>query len=132
MKKFMLLLLLLASTLFAEVEHLYMSQKIIDSNMPIVDIRTPAEWRDTGLVKGSIPIVFFDEKGNYDVQAFLKELNSKVDTSKKFVLICNTGSRTRLLADFLSQNLHYDVIDILGGIRYAMRQKLPIEPYKKP
>lgn len=131
MKKLLLLIMLLISSLSAEVEHLYMSQKIIDSKMKIIDIRTPGEWKDTGLVKGSIPIMFFNEKGGYDIQSFLKELNSKIDTKKKFAIICNTGNRTRILADFLSKKMGYDVVDIRAGIRYAMYLKLPINPYKQ-
>ena len=98
--------------------------------MPIVDIRTTAEWKETGLVKGSIPIQFFNERGQYDIPKFLKELNAKVDTSKEFALICRTGSRTKMVGIFLSDELKYKVIDIKGGIMDAHKLHAPIVPYK--
>lgn len=109
----------------------YPSQKILDSKIPIVDIRTPGEWVETGIVKNSITIMFWDEKGGYDVNAFLTELNKKVDTKKPFALICRTGSRTSIVADFLAKKLHYDVVNILGGIVYLKAMKLKTVPYEK-
>ncbi len=130
MKKIILSLLLLSSWLFATVKNEEASQALLDSKIPIVDIRTPAEWKETGLLKGSIPIMFFDEKGNYDINDFLQKLNSAVDTKKPFALICRTGSRTRVLASFLSQKLNYNVINIKKGILHAKQLKLDILPYK--
>jgi len=109
----------------------YASQKILDSKIPIVDIRTPGEWKETGIVENSITIMFWDEKGNYDVNTFLAELNKKVDTKKPFALICRTGSRTKIVADFLAKKLNYDVINILGGIVYLKAAKLKTVPYIK-
>ena len=121
MKKILLAFMLLATTLFAEVTNKFPSQELIDSKVPIVDIRTVGEWRETGLLKGAIPITFFDERGKYDIPAFLKELNAKVDTTKPFALICHTGSRTSMVAPFLSQELHYKVINLQGGMEYATK-----------
>lgn len=130
MKHLIIMLFAAVSSLFAEVTHQYIDEKLLDSGMKIVDIRTPGEWKETGLVKGSVPVVFFDEQGDYDVDAFMKALNAQIDTKKQFALICNSGSRTRLVADFLSKNFGYDVIDLQGGIRYAISKNLPLEPYK--
>ncbi|MEA3372836.1 MAG: rhodanese-like domain-containing protein [Campylobacterota bacterium] len=130
MKYFLSFLLLFVTTLFAEVKHQYVDQKLLDSGIQIVDIRTPGEWKDTGLVQGSIPIMFFNERGGYNVEQFLNELNQKIDTKKEFALICNSGSRTRILADFLSKKLGYNVIDLKGGIRYGMGKNIPLESYK--
>ncbi|MFA7500161.1 MAG: rhodanese-like domain-containing protein [Sulfurimonas sp.] len=104
--------------------------ELLRLNIPIVDIRTSAEWKETGLLKGSIPIMLFDEKGKYDLKDFLEKLNSAVDTKKPFALICRTGSRTKILAQFLSQKMGYDVINLKSGILYAKYIKLPILPYK--
>ena len=130
MKKIFLSLLILTVSLFAELKNEYASQKLLKSKIPIVDIRTPEEWRETGLIKGAIPIEFFTKEGTYDVRAFLKELNAKVDTTKPFALICRTGSRTQIVSQFLSQKLHYKVINLLGGMMYAQGKNLPILPYK--
>lgn len=131
MKKLLFIGLLLTTTLFAKLTNEYASQKLLNSNIPIVDIRTPAEWEETGLLKGAIPIMFFNEQGGYDVNGWLRELNAKVDTTKPFALICHTGSRTMIVAQFLSQKLNYNVINLLGGMEYAAAKGLPILPYKK-
>ena len=122
---------LLASTLLAEVQHRYADMAMVKSSMPIIDIRTPSEWRQTGLLKGSIPIMFFDERGGYDLNRFLSQLQPLVKKGEPFALICNSGSRTRLVANYLSQHYGYSVINLKGGIRYAIAKRLPIEPYRK-
>ena len=129
MKKIIALFFILSISVFATITNEEASQKLIDSNIPIVDIRTPEEWKETGLLKRSIPIMLFDEKGNYNLQVFLDQLNKAVDTTKPFAIICRTGSRTKLLASFLSNKLNYDVINIKSGILYANFIRLPIVPY---
>lgn len=128
MKTIILTFLLLTTSLLAEVKDEYLSQKLIDSKIPIVDIRTPGEWRETGIVKNSVPIMFFNERGAYDVDAFLTELNAKVDTKKPFALICRTGSRTSMISAFLSKELNYSVINIKGGIVLAKPKNIKLIP----
>ena len=130
MKKTLLSLLLLTLSLMAEVTHEYPSQQILNSKIPIVDIRTPGEWKQTGLIKGAIPIMFFDERGGYDAKAFINELNKKVNTAKPFALICRTGSRTKIISNFLSAEFGYKVTNLLGGMVFVKAKNLPITPYK--
>ena len=120
-KKIILLLTLLSVSLFAELKNQYMTKELLNSKTPIVDIRTPGEWRETGVLKGAIPIMFFNEKGEYNINAFLGELNAKVDTKKEFAIICHTGSRTSMIAPWMSEKLGYKVINIQGGMDYATR-----------
>ncbi len=130
MKKIVFTLLLLISALYAELKNEPLSQKILDSGMPMVDIRTPGEWKETGIIKGSIPIMFFNEQGDYDINGFLTELNAKVDTTKPFALICRTGSRTKVLSTYLAKELHYKVTNISGGIMYPQMKNPPFVRYK--
>ncbi|MEN4044761.1 MULTISPECIES: rhodanese-like domain-containing protein [Sulfurimonas] len=121
MKKAILLLMLFALSLAAEVKNEYISQELLKQNIPIVDIRTPGEWKETGLLKGAIPIMFWDARGNYDVRKFLNELHKKVDTTKPFALICHTGSRTSIVAPWLAKEFGYKVINLKGGMEYATK-----------
>ena len=116
MNKIILILLLMISSLFGELKNEYLSQKILDSKIPMVDIRTVGEWKETGILKGTIPIEFFTEEGKYNIPSFLAELNAKVDTTKPFALICRTGSRTNMVAAFLANTYNYKVTNITGGI----------------
>lgn len=130
MKKIIFTLLLLLSSLYAELKNEYLSQKVLDSKIPIVDIRTTGEWMETGILKNSIPIMFFNERGGYDLNGFVNELNQKVDTSKPFALICRTGSRTKIVSAYLAKELNYPVTNIEGGIMYPHMSKLPFVKYK--
>lgn len=123
--------MLVCISLFAELKNSYITEKLLKT-MPIVDVRTPAEWIQTGLLKGAIPIMFFNEKGKYDINAFLTTLNKEVDTNKPFAIICHTGSRTSMIAPWMSKQLHYKVTNLLGGMEYATKSlKLKTYPYKK-
>ena len=130
MKKIIFTLLLLISSLYAELKNEYLSQELLDSKIPIVDIRTPPEWVETGIIKDSIPIMFFTEQGNYDINAFLTELNQKVDTTKPFAMICRTGSRTKVVTAFLSTKLSYKVTNVTGGITFHQMKNPPFVKYR--
>ena len=121
MKKIILSLILLSASLFAQLTSQYLTKDFLNKNIPIVDVRTPGEWRETGLLKGAIPITFFNAKGKYDAKKFLTQLNKKVDTTKPFALICHTGSRTSIIAPWLSKEFNYNVINLKGGMEYATK-----------
>lgn len=130
MKKAIMFLVLVFALLQAEVINEPPSKALLERHIPIVDIRTPGEWKETGLLAGSIPIMFFDERGGYNVDRFMHELNANVDTAKPFALICRTGSRTSMLAPFLAKTFGYTVYNLKGGILYAKRLGLPFIPYR--
>lgn len=123
-------LILSLTTLFAEYTAQPIDQKLLDSKIKIIDIRTPAEWKETGIVKGSIPITFFDEKGNYDLQNFTSQLDKQIKKGEQFALICRSGSRTQMVGTHLGKQMGYNVIDLKGGMIYAISKKIPLEPYK--
>ena len=130
MKKIIFVLLLTLASLNATVINQYPTQNILNSHTPIVDIRTPQEWKETGILKGAIPIMFFKPDGSYNIEQFLNELNKKVDTKKTFAIICRTASRTTMLSGFLSKELGYKVINLSGGMVYAKSKNLTIVPFK--
>lgn len=130
-KKTIFALLLLSVSLFAQLSNQYLTKEFLNKHIPIVDVRTPGEWRETGILKGAVPIMFFDQRGNYDARKFLNELNKKVDTSKPFALICHTGSRTSMIAPWLSKEFGYKVINLQGGMEYATKGlHIPTVPYR--
>ncbi len=122
--------MLLSAALFGEMKTIYITQKILDSDLPIVDVRTVGEWKETGLLKDAIPIEFFNAQGKYNIDKFLAKLNAKVDTTKPFAIICHTGSRTSMIAPWMSKELHYNVINLKGGMEYATKNlKMKTYPY---
>ena len=110
-------LLLLGSILFAKVTNIPATLSFIeDKKMKIIDIRTKKEWIQMGIIKDSHLITFFDEQYGYDPKKFLKELDEVIEKDEQFALICNTGSRTKLISNFLGNKHNYNVVNLTGGI----------------
>ncbi len=129
-KKIVIGLTLLASSLFAELSHVDVTPSFIkETKLKIIDIRTQAEWVETGIVKGSYLITFFDEKGGYDIDAFLDALDKVVKKGEKFAIICRTGSRTGVVAEFLGKKLDYNVVNLRGGIKKLFRDGFKSNSY---
>lgn len=123
-------LFLLSTFLFAGVKTVNVTPEIVESGIKIIDIRTKPEWQQTGIVKDSIPITFFDTRGNYDAQKFLDMLSGFVKKSEEFALICRTGNRTTAVSDFLGK-MGYNVVNLKGGIKALMKQGYKLVPYKE-
>lgn len=109
--------------------HIPVSKSLIEnSDFTIVDIRTEPEWRQTGVVKGSHLITFFDAQGNYDAKAFLKKMDELAKEGKEIALICRTGNRTGQVANFMSQQ-GYEVKNLDGGVMNLASEGYDFEPY---
>jgi len=130
MKKIFIGLLIMATALMAELQHVWVTPQFIENNMKIIDIRTPAEWQETGIVKGSYTIMFFDEKGNFNIETFLEQLNMVVRKDEPFALICRVGSRTSMVSEFLSEKMGYKVTNLKGGIMKMIHEGYKTVPYK--
>ena len=131
MKKILLGLLFTGTMLMAELQQVWSTPAFADKNIKIIDIRTPAEWIETGIVKDSYTIMFFDERGDFSVENFLKQLNMAVKKDEQFALICRVGSRTGIVSEFLSEKLGYKVINLKGGIMKMIQEGYKTVPYKK-
>ena len=130
MKKIILILLLLATSAMAELHHVWATPHFVDKNIKIIDIRTPAEWKETGIVKNSYMIMFFDESGDFNVESFLNQLNMVIKEGEPFALICRVGSRTGIVSEFLSDKLGYKVINLKGGIMKMIHEGYKTVSYK--
>jgi rhodanese-related sulfurtransferase len=98
-------------------------QKLLDSGVPIIDIRRPEEWLETGIVPGSHMITFFDQRGDYDLHGWLAQLNKIAGKDEPFILICRTGNRTETVSDFLDGEMDYSKIhNVTDGITKWIEQ----------
>ena len=120
----LLALLMMASFASAELKHVWASEAFLKQNkgMKIIDIRTPPEWRETGIVKGSYTIMSFNEQGGINVPKFLAEIDKVVKKDEQFAIICRTGSRTFEVGKFLGYQMGYNVINLAGGIEKMMME----------
>ena len=130
MKKIFSLLLLAFSILAAslnaeaykgEVDR-YTLPELQAKGATVVDVRTPAEWKHTGIIKGSIRITYMDNEGRVDKQAFLKAIQENV-TSKHdlIVLVCRTGVRSKKAAMWLAKEGYDNIYNKTHGIKECMK-----------
>jgi rhodanese-related sulfurtransferase len=97
----------------------------------LFDIRTSPEWSETGIIKESIPLTFFDEKGRYDMKLFMQTFNRHVkDKKTPIAFICRSGSRTLPVSRYFSDTGHQNVYNITGGILGWKKAKFSLIPYK--
>jgi len=108
-----------------------LTKPLHQSGIKIIDIRTEPEWRQTGIVEGSYTITFFDEKGSYNLKAFLKKLNKVVTPKERFALICRSGNRTTTVSKLLKKLGYSNVINLQGGVRAASRNGVKFSPYNR-
>ncbi|DAB40771.1 MAG TPA: sulfurtransferase [Sulfurovum sp. UBA12169] len=125
MRKILFGILMIWTALLADLQEVWVTPDFIEKDIKIIDIRTPSEWRETGIVKGAYTLMFFDEQGRFDIQGFLNQLNKIVKKDEQFALICRTGSRTAEVSKFLANEMGYNVINLRGGV-----MKLRYEGYK--
>ncbi len=72
----------------------------LERGVKLIDIRRPEEWRETGVVEGSIKATAFDADGRF-LKSFVETLERTVQPDEEFVLICRTGNRTAALSNYL-------------------------------
>ena len=131
MMKIIFVLLITATALMAESQNIWVTKDFFKKDIKIIDIRTPGEWRETGIVKGAYTIMFFDEEGRFDIPEFLAKLDKVVKKGEQFALICRTGSRTAEISKFLSSELGYNVINLGGGMMKLRHEGYKPVPYKQ-
>lgn len=130
MKKVFIGIFLLSVWALADLQQVWATPDFTKKQIKIIDIRTPAEWKETGIIQDSYPITFFDERGDFNIEAFLNQLNQVVKKDEQFALVCRVGSRTGMVSEFLSDRLNYNVINLKGGIMKMIQEGYKTVPYK--
>ncbi len=101
-----------AEVTVVEVENL---KALLDRGVPIVDIRGESEWKETGVVPGSRKLTYFDDQGNADPAGWMKRFRPIAGPDDEVVIICRSGVRSRMVADYLDQQQHYGKVYTVGG-----------------
>jgi rhodanese-related sulfurtransferase len=70
-------------------------------NITLIDIRSPAEWRQTGVPRGAMAITMHNPDG---IDAFYRAILAATgnDKQKPLALICAAGNRSRWAQKFLT------------------------------
>lgn len=77
----------------------------------VVDIRTPEEWAETGVIEGAELVTF------ESADSFLAEISPKLSEGQDLILICRSGNRTARAAQALAGKLPNRIISIDGGMK---------------
>jgi rhodanese-related sulfurtransferase len=123
MKKLLFGLLLLSSTLFAEITDIEATPKFIkNTKLKIIDIRTESEWVMHGVIKKAFLLTFFDRFGTYDIDEFTKKLDKIINKGEKFAIIDHAGGRSKMLSNLLGKNMGYNVVNLKGGMVHLIKK----------
>ena len=119
MKKILLILGVLSVSLWADLKTVGADEflKLQTQGAPVIDIRTPGEWKQTGIIKGAHKMMFFTPQGQPDIAGWFFELGQLVKDKKSAILIyCAHANRTQSLGQGLTQMGFENVYELKGGI----------------
>ena len=83
--------------------------QLSNGNIPIVDVRRSSEWEQTGVIPNSILLTFFDDEGKYDYNEWSKKLRSEIDDSQSIILICRSGTRSKIIANMMENKFDHTI-----------------------
>ena len=127
------LVLLFGATFSARAQHAAIQigaeelQQLVMEQAVLIDVRRQDEWQRTGVVENSNLVTFFDQSGNYNAAAWLSDISAFSNPNDPIVLICQTGSRSGVIASWLAGQMGYSAVyNLQPGIVEWMRKGLPV------
>ena len=115
-----LLFLLNSIQLFAEIYEVN-NEKIkmlLESNVPLIDIRTEGEWHETGVINSSHLLTFFNKDGKYDFKNWMTKVGEIVEENGPVIIICRSGRRSRIVSNMMIKgNSEYHIYHATNGIK---------------
>jgi len=107
-------------------------EQLVENKVTIIDVRRADEWIQTGVIDQSHLMTFFDQKGQYDANAWLMEFSEVAPKNSPVVLICHSGSRSRIIADWLNNTMGYaKVYNVTRGIDSWIKSGRSTEKFKE-
>ena len=104
-------------------------KQLMQQGVAVIDVRATSEWKKTGVIDGSHLIMFYDEKGKYNTDAWLADVASVADKNQPVVLICHSGGRSKELSKYLSKEAGYQTVyNVKKGITSWIKQKNSVVP----
>lgn len=94
--------------------------------VPVIDIRTPEEWRETGVIKGA-RLMTFSFTGGFDKAGWLKQEQQLAKPGEPVVLVCRSGRRSKAVADYMeSQSVKGMIYHASGGMNAWKAEGRPV------
>jgi len=89
---------------------------LIEQDVPLIDVRRPDEWKQTGVVDSSRLLTWVDGGGRVQ-PGFYENFATSFPKDKPVVVICRTGNRTSQLArELMEQHGYSKVYNVSNGI----------------
>ena len=108
------------------LETLSGAQLASDSETLLVDIRSPEEWKETGVIDGAFLVTYKSP------ESFLKIVAPKLADGQRLALICRSGNRTSRASRQIADLVDFPVVDVQGGMLRVLREGYrPVEPTHK-
>ena len=133
-KEFLIkLIICLISAKFASAEVVDINNEkiiaLLNTNIPIVDVRRSSEWIHTGVIPNSILLTFFDKDGNYNFGAWYEKLQIEINEGDPIILICRSGKRSKIIANMMDKEFDIIIYNAQSGINSWINKKLiTVEP----
>lgn len=90
-------------------------QAMNGGGLVLIDVRSPVEWRRTGLAKGALPITMHNPNGK---EAFFKAVLTRLEGNldKPIAMICATGIRSLFTQRYLQAKGFKNVANVPAGM----------------
>lgn len=88
-------------------------KRATSGEITLIDIRTPREWRETGVPQGAMTLTMHTSKN-----VFYERVVAAVggDKSKPIALICAAGNRSRWASNFLAEKGFSRILNVGEGL----------------
>jgi rhodanese-related sulfurtransferase len=93
-------------------------QKLLDTNIVLIDVRTPQEYTQ-GHIEGALNIDFYGDNFESEVKA--------IDQSKTILVYCKSGNRSGKAVSIIAKSNFKNIYDLSGGITNWMASGKPIQ-----
>lgn len=113
---------------FESIDNAALQEKL-ERGIKLIDIRRPEEWRQTGVIEGSIRVTAFDSRGQF-ISSFVETLARTVQPDEEFAVICLSGNRTAVLSNWLAtQGGYAKVRNHRNGIAAWIAEGRPVDKH---
>ncbi len=111
---FQVVALLFASATLAEPQTMTVEQAnaaVQTGELILLDVRTPGEWKETGVPKGAWPVNLQDKNFGKNLSAILDR-----NPDKKIGFICRTGNRSGYVFKAVQKYGVQNIVDVSEGM----------------
>ncbi len=94
-----------------------------DPNLLVVDIRSPEEWKESGVIEGALLVTYNSP------ESFLSAVAPNLKDGQRLALICRSGNRSSRAARQIAGMVEFPVVDIQGGMLRILKEGYrPVAP----